>query len=103
MRRKRIQVSSGTYWRAPAQFERRMMSQIDLTAASTDCGVARRLSLLTPDFKRPPRLGFQGRFHSNLFAGCSCHPDSHAPVSHGQVFAPCPPSRALIGAPPIFD
>jgi len=31
MRRKRIHVSSGTYCRALAQFERRMMSQIDLT------------------------------------------------------------------------
>jgi len=31
MRRKRIHVSSGTYCRALAQFDRRMMSQIDLT------------------------------------------------------------------------
>jgi len=31
MRRKRIHVSSGTYCRALAQFDLRMMSQIDLT------------------------------------------------------------------------
>jgi len=37
MRRKRIQVSSGTYCKAPAQFDRRMMSQMDLTALLTDC------------------------------------------------------------------
>ena len=40
MRRNRIQVSSGTYWSAPAQLERRMMSQMDFTTALTDCGVA---------------------------------------------------------------
>ena len=38
MRRKRIQVSSGTYCMAPAQLERRMMSQMDFTAALTDPG-----------------------------------------------------------------
>ena len=36
MQRKRIQVSSGTYCSAPAQFERRMMSQMDLMAALSD-------------------------------------------------------------------
>ncbi len=36
MRRNRIQVSSGTYCRALAQLERRMMSQIDLTKADSD-------------------------------------------------------------------
>ena len=38
MRRNKIQVSSGTYCNAPAQFERRMISQIDFTAALSDCG-----------------------------------------------------------------
>jgi hypothetical protein len=42
MRRKRIQVSSGTYCSAPAQFERRMTSQMDLIVALTDCWVPRR-------------------------------------------------------------
>jgi hypothetical protein len=36
MRRNRIQVSSGTYCKALAQLERRMMSQIDLTKAESD-------------------------------------------------------------------
>lgn len=36
------QVSSGTYWRAPAQLERRMMSQMALTVEFTDCWVASR-------------------------------------------------------------
>src|ERR1035441_267603 len=40
MRRKRIQVRSGPYCNAPAQFERPMMSQMDLTAELTDCWVA---------------------------------------------------------------
>ena len=38
MRRNKIQVSSGTYRNAPVQFDRRMMSQIDFTAAFNDCG-----------------------------------------------------------------
>jgi hypothetical protein len=46
MRRKRIHVSSGTSWRARAQFDRRMMSQMDLTAALADCCEASRLLLL---------------------------------------------------------
>ena len=37
-----IQVSSGTYWSAPAQLLRRMMSQMLFTAALTDCCVASR-------------------------------------------------------------
>src|SRR4051812_15588584 len=40
MRRKRIQVSSGTYWRALATLPRRITSQMDQTAASTLCCVA---------------------------------------------------------------
>src|SRR5262245_14351916 len=36
MRKNRIQVSSGTYCRALAQLERRMMSQMDLTKAERD-------------------------------------------------------------------
>ena len=36
MRRKRIHVSSGTYCRALAQFERRRMSQMDLTKADSE-------------------------------------------------------------------
>jgi|GEM_PF-6597114 len=36
MRRKRIHVSSGTYCSALAQFERRMMSQMDLTNEESD-------------------------------------------------------------------
>src|SRR5690349_25124331 len=43
MRRKRIHVSSGTYFIAPAQFERRITSQMDLTAAFSDCCVPWRL------------------------------------------------------------
>src|ERR1035437_10590813 len=45
IRRKRIQVSSGTYFMAPAQLDRRMMSQMDLMAELTDCCVAWRLPL----------------------------------------------------------
>lgn len=45
MHRNKIQVSSGTYCDAPAQFERRMMSQIDLTAALSDCWPLNRLLL----------------------------------------------------------
>jgi hypothetical protein len=37
IRRNKIHVSSGTYCKAPAQFDRRMMSQMDLTVALTDC------------------------------------------------------------------
>jgi len=40
MRRKRIQVSSGTYWWALATLPRRITSQMDQTAASTLCCVA---------------------------------------------------------------
>ena len=36
MRRNRIHVSSGTYCSALAQFERRMMSQMDLTKADSE-------------------------------------------------------------------
>ena len=43
MRRNRIQVSSGTYCRALAQLERRMMSQIDLTKADSDWAEAMAL------------------------------------------------------------
>src|ERR1035441_9177153 len=45
IRRKRSQVSSGTYFMAPAQLDRRMMSQMDLMAELTDCWVAWRLPL----------------------------------------------------------
>jgi hypothetical protein len=38
MRKNKIHVNSGTYCSAPAQLERRMMSQIDLTAAFSDWG-----------------------------------------------------------------
>jgi len=46
MRRNSIQVSSGTYCSAPAQLERRITSQMVLTAALTEPCVARRLPLL---------------------------------------------------------
>src|ERR1039458_4411726 len=45
IRRKRSQVSSGTYFMAPAQLDRRMTSQMDLMAELTDCWVAWRLPL----------------------------------------------------------
>ena len=48
MRRNRIQVNSGTYCIAPAQFDRRMMSQIAFTAELTDCCVASLLPLPLP-------------------------------------------------------
>src|SRR5438067_478993 len=37
MRRNKIHVSSGTYCKALAQFERRIMSQMDLTKEERDC------------------------------------------------------------------
>src|SRR5436309_1073277 len=53
MRRNRIQVNSGTYCKAPAQFERRMMSQIDLMAWLTDCWL--ESDLLLEFFRLPLR------------------------------------------------
>src|SRR3989338_3491523 len=68
MRRNRIHVSSGTYWSAPAQFDRRMMSQMALTAPLTDCWVASRLPL--------PLLA-RGRRES--------HPESLGRALHGAI------------------
>ena len=45
LRRESIHVSSGTYCSAPAQFERRIMSQMPFTAPLSDCWVAWRLPL----------------------------------------------------------
>ena len=47
MRKNKIQVSSGTYCKALAQLERRMMSQIDLTKLESDWVDAIALGALT--------------------------------------------------------
>jgi hypothetical protein len=67
MRRNIIQVISGTYCLAPAQLERRMMSQMDQTRELTDCWVVRKrwlefffrraMMLLTPRPARERRTG----------------------------------------------
>src|SRR5579883_584129 len=62
MRRNRIHVSSGTYWRAPAPFDRRMMSQIDLMVALRDCGPLRVLEGETAIRGRPSGLGGAASF-----------------------------------------
>src|SRR5450830_1287083 len=46
MRRNKIQVSSGTYCKALAQLERRMMSQMDLTKLDSDWVEAMALGAL---------------------------------------------------------
>ena len=70
MRRKRIHVSSGTYCIAPAQLPRRMMSQMDQTAWSTDWRVASlRLEPLVLPFRVALGMVILCRGPSPLVAG----------------------------------
>ena len=59
-----VTVHHGQSRGAPAQFERRVMSQIAFTAASTDWGVARRLPLLA---RSVLGLGTRVSLHPRIF------------------------------------